>query len=159
MVLGILFFILRNAQIRFVEYKLVWKTYSTAGAFFITRKVEIIGEKKYASTALNKKDETFVVYMTALNIIDLNIHPSQKARISLLDVKKITIPFKYANYTNIFSLDSMVELLEYISINNHSIDLINNKQSPYSLIYSLEPVELEILKIYIETNLVNSFIR
>lgn len=33
------------------------------------------------------------------------------------------------------------------------------KQSPYDLIYSIEPIELERLKAYIKTNLANSFIK
>ena len=49
--------------------------------------------------------------------------------------------------------------LEYIGINDHAIELINEQQLPYGPIYSLEPVELETLKTYIKTNLANSFIK
>ena len=49
--------------------------------------------------------------------------------------------------------------MEHTGINDHSIDLLDNKQPPYSPIYSLESVELETLKIYIEANLASSFIR
>ena len=52
-----------------------------------------------------------------------------------------------------------MELPEHIGINDHSIDLLDNKQPPYGLIYSLGPVELETLKTYIEANLSSSFIR
>ena len=38
------------------------------------------------------------------------------------------------------------------------IELEKGKQPPYRPIYSLGPVELETLKIYIETNLANDFI-
>ena len=50
-------------------------------------------------------------------------------------------------------------LPEYTEINTYIINLEENKQSLYGLIYSQRPVELEILKIYIETNLANGFIR
>lgn len=53
----------------------------------------------------------------------------------------------------------MIELLEYTKIKNHLINLLEGKQSPYSLIYSLRLVELETLKKYIKANLASSFIR
>lgn len=77
----------------------------------------------------------------------------------LLDIKKVTISFKYADYTNIFSIDCAAELPKYTGINDYSINLIDNKQPPYSLIYSLKLIKIEILKTYIKTNLVNSFIQ
>ena len=43
-------------------------------------------------------------------------------------------------------------------MNNLVIKLKKNKQLSFKLIYNLKLVELEILKIYIKTNLVNSFI-
>lgn len=77
----------------------------------------------------------------------------------MLDIKRIIIHIEYLDYTNVFFLDSAVELPKYININNHLIDLINDKQLSHSLIYSLGQVELKMLKIYIKTNLVNDFIR
>lgn len=77
----------------------------------------------------------------------------------MLDIIEVTIPFKYADYTDVFLPDSAAELPEYISINNYLIDLIDDKQPPYCLIYNPGPVELKKLKIYIETNLASSFIR
>ena len=68
-------------------------------------------------------------------------------------------PLEYADYTNVFSPNSAAELPEHIGIDDHPIDLINDKQPPYGLIYSLGPVELETLKTYIKTNLANGFIR
>ena len=77
----------------------------------------------------------------------------------MLDIKKVTISSKYADYTDIFSPDSAAKLPKHIGMNNHSIDLIDDKQPPYSLIYSLGLMELKTLKTYIETNLANNFIR
>ena len=76
-----------------------------------------------------------------------------------MDVKEVTIPSEYANYTNVFSPNSAAEFPEHTGINNHPIDLIDDKQPPYGPIYSLRPVELETLKTYIKTNLANGFIR
>ena len=66
---------------------------------------------------------------------------------------------KYLDYTDIFSLDLASELLEHIGINDHAIKLVDGQQPPYKPIYSLEPVELETLKAYIETNLANRLIK
>lgn len=44
-------------------------------------------------------------------------------------------------------------------MNQHRLKLKENKQPRYRPIYSLDAVELEIFKPYIETNLANSFIK
>lgn len=50
------------------------------------------------------------------------------------------------------------ELSKHTGINNHAINLEEGKQPLYGSIYSLGPMELKILKIYIKTNLINGFI-
>ena len=45
-----------------------------------------------------------------------------------------------------------------MEINDYAIELIDDKQFSYDLFYSLGPVELEMLKTYIENNLLNGFI-
>ena len=52
-----------------------------------------------------------------------------------------------------------MELPENTGINEHVIKLQDGKQPPYGPIYSLEPVELETLKPYIETHLKTRFIQ
>ena len=51
-----------------------------------------------------------------------------------------------------------MELLENTGINKHTIELVESKQPSYGPIYSLSPVELEILKTYIKIHLKNGFI-
>ena len=125
-VLKMLLLILSNANIRFAERELVWRTYSVAEALPTTQRVEIINKKEFAVAALNEEDETFVVHMAALNI-NSNVHASRQAQISLLDVEEVAIPFKYADYTDVFSPDSAAELPEHTSINNYPINLIDDK--------------------------------
>ena len=55
-------------------------------------------------------------------------------------------------------MQKVTKLPEYIEINNHTIKLEKSKQPLFRLIYSLRPVVLKMLKIYIKTNLVNGFI-
>ena len=52
-----------------------------------------------------------------------------------------------------------MELLDNTGINEHAIELEESKQPPFRPIYSLGPVELEMLKTYIKTDLANGFIR
>ena len=66
---------------------------------------------------------------------------------------------EYSDYSNVFSAENIAELPENTEINKHAIELKEGKQPLFGPIYSLGPVELEMLKIYIETNLANSFIR
>ena len=102
----------------------------------------------------------FVVYMAALSMVDSNIHPFWHTQIALLKAEEVTIPSKYADYTNIFSSNFATKLPKYTRINDHLINLIDDKQLLYYPIYtSLKPVELKTLKTYIETNLANSFIK
>ena len=51
-----------------------------------------------------------------------------------------------------------MKLLKHTRINNHVLKLEKGKQLLFNLIYSLGPVELEILKTYIKINLANGFI-
>ena len=73
--------------------------------------------------------------------------------------KETRILTEYFDFSNIFFLDSAVELPEHNGINNHPIDLLDDKQLLYSPIYSLGPVELKMLKTYIKANLASGFIR
>ena len=52
-----------------------------------------------------------------------------------------------------------MELPENININEHAIELIEGKQPLYGPIYSLGPMELEMLKAYIETHWKTGFIQ
>ncbi len=50
------------------------------------------------------------------------------------------------------------ELSEHTEINDHAIELVDDRQPPYGSIDSLGLVELEILKAYIKNNLASGFI-
>ncbi len=52
-----------------------------------------------------------------------------------------------------------MELPENTGMNEHAIELIEEKQPPYGSIYALSPIELETLKIYIKTHLKTGFNR
>ena len=120
--------------------------------------MEIINKKEFATAALNEDNKIFVLHMAAPSV-NSNVLLFWQAQIASLDVEKITIPAEYLDYTNVLSPDSAAELPKHTGINNHLINLIDDKQLPYGPIYSLRLVELEMLKTYIKTNLANGFIR
>lgn len=65
---------------------------------------------------------------------------------------------KYLEYANVFSTNLAIEILEYIDINNHAINLVKKTQLLYGFIYNLRFMKLKTLKAYIKTPLKTSFI-
>ena len=160
MVLRILFLTLGKVDIRFTEQELVWRTYTAAEALPTTKRVEIIDKREFAAAALNADNETFLVYVAApAEPTTMPIYLSCQAQVAALMSKETGILAKYSNFSNVFSLNSAAELTERTKINDDPINLLDDKQLPYSPIYSLGPVELEMLKTYIKANLARSFIR
>ena len=122
--------------------------------------MEIIDKKEFAAVALNADDKSFLLYIAALaKPMTMPIYSSCQAKVALLTSEETRISTEYSDFSNVFSLDSAVELLEHTKINDHPLNPLDNKQPPYSLIYSLELIELETLKTYIKVILANSFIR
>ena len=92
------------------------------------------------------------------------VHSKRQAQIEaqvralLFNKAPIEVPAEYSDYNNVFSVEHAAEIPENTGMNEHVIELEEDKQPPFGPIYSLGPVELEILKTYIETNLANGFI-
>ena len=106
---------------------------------------------------LHENIKVFVVYVASLTSKIL-IYLDCKDQIALFITKKITIPAKYSDFTNIFSKKLAKMLLQYIKINKHAIKLEEGKLPLYRPINSINLVELKTFKTYIETILANSFI-
>ena len=78
--------------------------------------------------ALNADNETFVVHVAVLaEPTIMLIHPSRQAQVAVLTSKETGIPAEYFKFSNVFSLDSAVELPEHTGINDHPINLLDNK--------------------------------
>ena len=152
------FLTLSNADAQFVEKELTWRSYTTAEALPTTKRVEFINKKKFAKAALDENSKTFVVYVTSLNLVP-GIYPNREAQIAFLLTEEVKILDKYSDFTNVFSEEKALVLPERTELNEHAINLKDDKQPPYRPIYSLGPVELEILKTYIETYLKTGFIQ
>ena len=83
--------------------------------------------------------------MASLNLAP-GIHLNKAAQIASLLIEEVKILDKYSDFTNVFSEEKALVLPQRTKLNEHATNLENGKQSPYGPIYSLSPVELEILK-------------
>ena len=106
--------------------------------------------------ALDENVEAFVMHVTPLST--MAIHPAREAQIASLVAEEVKIPTEYSDFSDVFSEEKASILPEATELNQHAIELQEGQQPPYGPIYSLGPVELEMLKTYIETNLANGFI-
>ena len=99
--------------------------------------------------------------MLSFSLLKLDVHFFCRPQVFGLIVEKAftKVSAEYLDFVNIFSLYLGSKLTRYIGINNHAIELVDNQQPFYEPIYNLKLVELKTLKAYIETNLVNGFIR
>ena len=155
-----LFLTFSRADIWFAERGFVSKIYTAVEALLIIKRVEIIDKMKSIVAALNADDESFVVHVAALGEpITIPIYPSCQAQVASLMSKETGISAKYSDFSNVFSSDFPAKLLKHKKINDHPINLLDNKQPPYGPIYSLDLIELEMLKTYIKANLASGFIR
>ena len=114
--------------------------------------------------ALDEESKIFVMHIATLEAsprsVRIRIYPLWAAQITALKPDKAStkVSLEYADYTNVFFFDLAMKLPENTDINEHAIELQNDKQPPHRPIYSLRPVELETLKTYIEFHLKTGFI-
>ena len=101
-----------------------------------------------------------MVHVTIREQEEMPIHSKRQTQVGalLFNEAPTKVLVKYSDYSNIFSAENAVKLLENTGINEHAIKLEEDKQPPFGPIYSLGPRELETLKTYIKTNLANGFI-
>ena len=118
---------------------------------------------------LDPEHETYIVYVGSVSSVALSsssplefdVHSFCRLQISGLIIKEASIKFpdKYVDFIDLFSPDLASELPKNTKINDHAIKLVDDQSPSYGPIYSLRPVNIEILKAYMKTNLVNKFIR
>ena len=145
----------------FGERTLTWRTYTTNETLPITKRVQIINPKEFVIARLDVDSKTFVMHMAIWEWEKMPVHSKKQAQVGalLFDEAFTEVSAKYSNYSNVFSVKNAAKLPENTGINEYAIELEEDKQPPFGPIYSLRPVELEILRTYIETNLANDFIR
>ena len=129
------FFILSDVDVDFSSRELWWKTYTIKKAFSTTKRIEVVGKKKFAAAALDPKYETYVVHVGLVSSVilpssfplELDVYTSCKPQISSLIAKKapIKVSAKYLDFINIFSLDLASEFLKQTGINNYALELVD----------------------------------
>ena len=63
-ILEMFFFTFNNADIQFIEKKLIWRSYTAAEALPTTKQLELINKKKFAKVAF-EESKIFVIYVAA----------------------------------------------------------------------------------------------
>ena len=175
-ILGMPFLKLSNADVSFGEGTLTWKSYTTNEALPTTERVQLVDPKEFVIAALDADSKTFVVHVAIREQEEMPVHSERQAQIEaeahidaqgqsgaqvgalLFNEAPTEVPAEYSDYSDVFSAENAAELPENTGMNEHAIELEEGKQPPFGPIYSLGPVELETLKIYIKTNLANGFI-
>ena len=166
LVLEMPFLKISNVDVAFSEKTLTWKSCTTNKALPTTKQVQLVNPKEFFIAVLDVDSETFVVHVAIWEREKMPVHAKRQAQIQdgaqvgalLFDEAPTKIPVEYSDYSNVFSVENAVEFPENIGMNKHAIKLEEGKQLLFRPIYSLGLVELETLKIYIETNLANGFI-
>lgn len=116
-----LFLALNNANIEFIELgKVTSRFYTAVEILSTTSRVELINKQKFVKPAGDKNSETFVIYIAILKVLTpMPIHLFSASQVYDLTLaalqcdKALTkVPIQYANYTNKFSANLVIELPE-----------------------------------------------
>lgn len=105
------FLILSNTDIDFLKRELQWRSYTIEKTFFTTKWVELVRKKEFAATVLDQRHKIFVVHIaffaSSSNNQEYDVYLSHKAQIATLVANGvfISIPTKYSDFTEIFSLE------------------------------------------------------
>lgn len=138
------FLTFNKTNLQFAKKKFIKKSYSTAKALSIIKWVEIINKKDFILAVLSLENKIFVKHI--IFFIKL-VYPSRKTLIINLDMKKVTVFTKYLSFANVIFFKFIAILPKHFKINIYFINLKNDKQLSYKLMYSLKLVKLETLEI------------
>ena len=90
--------------------------------------MKLIDKKKFAKATLDEHIKAFMMHVSFLSLgLKMTIHPALKAPIVLLLAKKVILPAKYLDFTNVFSKESAEVLPKCTEINEHAIKLKDSK--------------------------------
>ena len=86
----------------------------------------MIDKHKFARAVLDKNSESFLIHITALEALELAIHPFRAPLLAILQQDKALteIPSEYIDYVDVFSPDLVMQLPKNTGINKHIIELI-----------------------------------
>lgn len=143
---------------------LEWKKYDASVALETTRRITLTNAKSFAEDALDKACGVYVMHVKHLP--DLHPSPSNAAPQAMsamdlkqqaFDVTEVTISDVYKEFSDVFS-DDKANIFPDHGLDDHAIDLIDDRQPPYGPVYNLSEVKLTVLRQYIDKHLANQFI-
>ena len=125
-----------NADISFGKKTLTWKSHTINKALPTNEQVQIINPKKFVIAALDADNKTFVRHVAIREQEKMPMYIEKQAQIKMkaqvealiFDKALKSVPAKYFNYSNVFSVENAMELLENTGINEHTIELKEGKQ-------------------------------
>ena len=131
-VLGMFFLTLSGANVDFLGRELRWRTYTTKETFPTTRRVELMGKKKFAAAALDLEHKINVVYIgwvssdASPNSSLLDVYPFRRPQIfGLIAEEALTkVSAEYLDFADVFSLDLASKLSKHTRIKDHAIELV-----------------------------------
>lgn len=103
------------------------------------------------------KHYTYKLPLTSFEVIYIHLTQDNSTTSSASSISSLLIPSEYADFTDVFSKESVDTLPEYKPW-NHTIPLMEGKQPPYGPIHSMSKLELTSLWEYLKENLAKSFI-
>ena len=110
-----------NADIKFAQKELTWRSYIVTEALPTTKRVEIINKKEFTKAVLDEHIEAFVVHVTFLSTMALQ--PAREAQIASLVIEEVQIPSKYSVFLDVFSKKKALILPEATDLNQYAIEL------------------------------------
>lgn len=120
-----MFFVtISNVEVNFNNPELRQISYIIVEAISTIKKIKLVGKKKFAAATFDLENEAFVIHVASIVSTTSNpVHPFCRFQIALLkaDEAPTAILLKYTNFTDIFSLDLKVQLIEHTRINNYTI--------------------------------------
>ena len=134
-----LFLKIRNADILFSKKTLTWKSYIINKALSTTKQIWNVDLKEFVIVALNADSKTFVIHMIIKKPEKIPVNFEKQAQIKVEAWKKTQVRAllfdkalikglkEYSNYSNVFLVENVVELLENSGINEHIIKLKKGK--------------------------------
>lgn len=82
-VLKMSFLALSNTNVEFIELgKFICRSYITIETLLIINRIKLINKKEFAKAVLDENLETFIIHISALEVIENSIHPFQVAQIA-----------------------------------------------------------------------------
>ena len=103
----------------------------------------MIDKKDFVIAALDANSKMFVVHVAIREQKEMPVHFKKQAQIKaqigalLFNEAPTEVPVEYSDYSNGFSAEHAAELPENTGINEHAIELEEDKQLPFGPIYSL----------------------